>query len=400
MPVFTYKASDQNQQLTVGSLTAPSSEEVAKLLHKRGLNPVSIKQAKSKSSVNATLPDVEKIAFCRYMGTILNAGLALTEGVPVLKEQTRHPLMRQILDDIIYHLERGQSISVALQNYPKAFNKFFITLVKSGEVSGTLAESFKYLEIQMRAEYSLRQNISGALMYPSIVFIAMIGISMLMFFFILPQIGKVFLSMSVPLNPMTRGLFQVSLLAATIRYQLIAALVISMVALFLFFRQPVGKTLVLKLISPLPLVSILLQKLDIARFSRIFSTLVTSAVPITEALEIALKSLSHPRFRLISDGIIESVVQGKSVSASFNQHHAFPPLLTQMIAAGEKSGSLDTSLKDLASFYEEEVEEAVKKATQLLEPILMLGVGIGVGGIILMIIVPLYSVVGNMSNMK
>jgi type IV pilus assembly protein PilC len=400
MPTFAYKATDISNHIVTGTISAPNAEEVAKLIEKQSLTPVSIKAEKIKANVAGSLPEVERIAFCRYMGTILNAGLPLTEGVPVLKDETKHPLMRQILDDIVYHLERGQSISLALQNYPKAFNTFFVTLIKAGEVSGTLSESFKYLELQLRAEYSLGEKIKSALMYPMIVFIAMIGISFLMFFFILPQIGKVFLTMSIPLHPATKFLFTVSIEAAKIRIPLIAGIILSMIGLVLFVRQPAGKHLMLKIISPLPVVSTLLQKIDIARFSRIFSTLVASAVPITQALDIALSSLNHPRFRTLKDYIIKDVTEGKSVSSAFSSRHAFPPLLTQMVAAGEKSGELDTSLKDLASFYEEEVEESVKKVTQLIEPLLMLVVGIGVGGIILAIIVPLYSVVGSLSDVR
>lgn len=398
MAVFTYKATTSEKKLVAGTMTAPTKQEVATMLAKQDLSPVIIAPLHSRTQVMNRLPDIERIAFCRYVGTILNAGLPLTEGIPVLKDETKNPLMRQILDDIMYHLEHGQSVSTALMNYPKAFNPFFVTLIKAGEVSGTLSESFRYLEQQLRAEYSLSQKIKSALMYPSIVFVAMFGIGFLMFFFILPQIGKVFLSMKIPLHVFTKTLFSISVAAGAIRYQLIAVSIVVVIAVAIFFRQPIGKKLILKLISPVPVVNNLMQKVDLARFSRIFSTLVASAVPITDALNIALSSMSHPRFKSIADTIIKDVLGGKSVSATFSQRKTFPGLLTQMISAGEKSGTLDTSLNDLAGFYEEEVEESVKKAVQLLEPLLMLLVGIGVGGIILAIIVPLYSVVGNLQE--
>jgi type IV pilus assembly protein PilC len=305
-------------------------------------------------------------------------------------------LLKQILDDILYNLERGQPISSALSNYPKVFDKFFLTLVKTGEVSGTLAESFKYLEKQQRSEYSLSQKIKGAMVYPAVIFIAMMGIGFLMFFFVLPQIGRVFLTMTIPMPAATRFIFTFSLGVAKYRYPVIALIVIIMIALYLFVRKPAGKHLVMKLIAPIPVVSVLLQEIDIARFCRIFSTLVSSAVPITEALDISLSSMNHPRFRNLHEQVIPLVTQGKTVSDAFATHPVFPAMLTQMLSAGEKSGTLDTSLADLADFYEEEVEEAVKRTTQLLEPIVMLMVGIGVGAMIIMIIAPLYSVVGNL----
>jgi type IV pilus assembly protein PilC len=150
----------------------------------------------------------------------------------------------------------------------------------------------------------------------------------------------------------------------------------------------------------LPVIKSLLEQIDIARFCRIFSTLIASAVPITESLDIALNSLTNPMYRKQAKLIVEEVMQGKTIAAVFKEHKFFPPLLIQMIAGGEKSGTLDKTLSDLSSFYEGEVEESVKKSTQLLEPILMLVVGIGVGGMILSIIAPMYSVVGSLQNAK
>lgn len=398
MSLFNYKATDSNNKITTGTITAPTKEEVAQILSKRGLNPVTIKPSPSKKNVSGTLPDVEKIAFCRYVGTMLMSGLSLTEGIPSLKSETKNPLMRQILDDITYHLERGQPLSHALSAYPKTFSPFFLTLVKSGEVSGTLGDSFKYLERQLRAEYSLTQKIKSAMVYPSIVFIIMIGMGFLMFFFILPQIGQVFLNMRIPLPFFTNTLFTTAIAAAKFRYPLIAGTVVVMLGLFLYLKKPSGKKMVLKIIAPIPVVSNLLKQIDVARFCRIFSTLVASAVPINDALDIALSSLSHPQFTSIQKNITQKVIQGASITQAFGEKPVFPALLIQMINAGEKTGTMDTSLADLATFYEEEVEEAVKKTTQLLEPLVMLLVGIGVGGIILSIIGPLYSVIGNLQT--
>lgn len=396
MPNFSYKAADSQQKVVEGTLVAPNPEEVAQVLRKQGLNTILVKEAKAQAKVAGNLPPVEKISLCRYLSTMLSSGVSLTSGIPALKKESKNPLMRQILDDILYALERGQPLSNTFANYPKVFEKFFITMVRSGEVSGTLAESFKYLERQLRSEYSLSQKIKSSMIYPAIVFISMMGIGFLMFFFVLPQIGKVFLTMTIPIPKFTRTIFTISLTAVRYRYAIIAMIILMMIGLFLFIKKPAGKRFVLALISPLPVVSRLLQQIDIARFCRIFSTLVASAVPITDALDIALSSLNHPRYRNLATSITQQVTHGKSIADAFSNSQLFPAMLTQMLSAGEKSGTIDTSLADLADFYEEEVEEAVKKVTQLLEPIVMLLVGIGVGAMILMIIAPLYSVVGNL----
>jgi type IV pilus assembly protein PilC len=400
MPVYNYKASNLEKQVQEGTLAAPSEEEVSQTLKKRGLDPISIKLQKTKSNISGKLPTIEKITFCRYVATMLDSGLSLVEGMPVLKIESKNGLMKQIIDDIIYHLEQGQPMSAALKGYPQVFDSFFITLVDAGEVSGTLADSFHFLEEQLRAEYSLSQKVKSALVYPAVVFVAMAGIGYLMLFFIMPQIGEVFLRMSIPLPAITRAIFNGAIAIAKFRLPLIALSLVSTIALIIFVRKPFGRRVIFKAITPIPIINRLLKQIDIARFCRIFSTLVASAVPITQSLEIALSSLSHPRYAKMKDEVIGKVSQGKNISIAFKDSQAFPPLLIQMISAGEKSGTIDTSLKDLADFYEEEVSEAVKKSTQLLEPMLMLIVGIGVGAMILAIIAPLYSVVGNLQNMQ
>lgn len=398
MPFFIYKATNARNEVSEGTTSGTSAEEVAELLKKRGLQPVSIKEQKEKSGAKGDLPTVEKITFCRYVATMINSGLSLSEGIPVLVEETKHPLMKKILTDISYHLEQGQPLSAALKLYPQVFSEFFITLIEAGEASGTLGESFHYLEIQLRADYSLTQKIKSSLVYPGVVFAAMLGIGYLMFFFILPQIGRVFLRMSFPLPAVTEFLFTSSIAISGYKYLVIVLGIVLIIALAMFVRHPTGKKILFKIVSPIPVVSNLLERIDVARFCRIFSTLIASAVPIIEALQISLASMTHPKFEGMSDVVVEMIREGKTVSMAFKERKLFPPLLTQMISAGEKSGTLDVSLADLAEFYEEEVKESVKKITQLIEPILMLVVGVGVGAMILAIIAPMYSVVSNLTN--
>jgi type IV pilus assembly protein PilC len=199
---------------------------------------------------------------------------------------------------------------------------------------------------------------------------------------------------------MTKAIFTISLKTAALRIPIIISSVVGMILLFIFIKKPAGKKIVLKIASPMPIINGLLEQIDVARFCRIFSTLVSSAVPIIEAVDISIGSLSHSKFEGLAEKIINDIKQGRSLSTSFTTYKVFPPLLVQMISAGEKSGTLDESLADLAEFYEEEVSEAVKKSTQLLEPALMLLVGIGVGAMILAIIAPLYSVIGQLQQVQ
>lgn len=400
MPIFEYKAVDSKNHIETGSLSAKDSLEVAVILKKQNLKPIVIKKEAKAAVFKGKVPPIEKINLVRHLATMLSSGIPLTEGVGVLAKETKNPIMKKLLSDTTYGLDQGQQLSSIFMRYPSIFDTIFITLTKAGEMSGSLSDSFSYLEDELRADYELSQKIKGALLYPGIVFIAMMAIAILMFFFILPQIAKVFLSMRLPLPAFTQFLFQSSLAAVKYTWVWIAGIIVGVILFTAFLQSQSGKRILVGLISPLPFVKKILKLVDLARFTRIFSTLIKSAVPITEALDIALSTMIWKKFQGLNIVIGEQVRKGKSLSSAFRQVEDFPIILTQMIAAGEKTGTLDANMKDLSEFYSEEVEDAVKNATTLLEPMLMLLVGIGVGGIILSIIGPLYSVVGNLQSVR
>jgi len=395
MPLYTYRAVTQNKDTSQATASASNKDELARELVSQGLTPISIKEVK-KIERNGKLPTVEKISFCRYISTMLKSGLSLTESISVLAEESKHPLTKKILDDLKFGINHGQTLSTIFGHYPNTFDKFFVTLVKSGEISGTLSETFEHIQEEIRADHSLNQTIQAALLYPTVVFVAMLGIGILMFFFILPQIGTVFFNLNLPLNPAVQLLFTVTVGLSTYKYLILGGAGVTVVSLAAFLQTKLGKKISLALISPIPVVRNLIKQIDMARFCRIFSALLQSGVPITQALEISLSSLSFNNYLNSSEKIIEQVSEGKTISDAFKGSKVFPSLLIQMLSAGEKSGTLDSTLKDLGEFYAEEVENGVKKLTQLLEPLLMLGVGIGVGIMVLSVITPIYSVVSNL----
>ena len=395
MASFTYKAVDQDKQVVSGSLSAKSREEVAHLLSKRGLLPLVIRAVVDLVTIRGSIPQIDKITFCRYLSVMLASGLSLSEGIDVLQDESRHPLMRRILGDMAYSLEQGQQLSSVFERYPDVFEPYFLTLTRAGEISGRLADVFKYLETELRAEYSLNSKVKGALLYPTIVFTAMIGIGILMFFFILPQIGRVFLSMKLPLPAITRLLFTASIAMSKQVIPILVLAAILLVFSIFAFRKKAVRHVLFFFIAPIPLIRDLIIKVNLARFNRIFSTLLSSAVPITEALEVSLKSLTWHRYQKLETVLPDEIRKGKSLATAVKEYKVFPPLMVQMIAAGEKTAALDETLRDLASFYESEVEEEVKNLAQVIEPILMLLVGIAVGAMILSIIAPIYSVVGS-----
>jgi len=316
----------------------------------------------------------------------------------VLQSETKHPLMKRILGDMLYSLEQGQQLSEIFSRYPDVFEPYFLTLTKAGEMSGKLADVFHFLEIEMRSEYRLNAKVKGALMYPTIVLSASIGMGFLMFFLILPQIGKVFLSMKMPLPAMTKFLLETSIYLSKQILYVGAGLILFGIVVFILFKKGIIQKAISYIIRPIPFVRELIKKIDMARFNRIFSTLLKSAVPITDALEISLQSLSWYEFSSLKSKLPDEIRKGKQLSTVIREHPVFPSLMVQMIAAGEKTATLDETLLDMAIFYEEEVDEELKGLTQILEPIIMLLVGVIVGALILSVISPIYSLVGSVQQ--
>jgi type IV pilus assembly protein PilC len=395
MPNFTYKALDAERKIVEGITTAGSREEVAQILAKKSLSPLVVRPVADGASVHGTIPQVDKITFCRYLGVMLKSGLALSEGIEVLLSESKHPLMKRILSDMLYSLEQGQQLSTIFGRYPDVFEPYFLTLTRAGEVSGNLSDVFHFLEIELRSEYRLNAKVKGALMYPTIVLSAAAGMGLMLYFFILPQIGKVFLSMKMPLPAMTKFLFESSIAMSKQMVWLVSGAVVFVGIFAVLVNRGIVKRVLLRAVQPVPFVRKLIMKIDMARFNRIFSTLLHSAVPITDALEISLKSMTWYEYAALVTVLPDEIRKGKQLSEAVSSHKAFPSLMVQMIAAGEKTATLDETLGDLAGFYEEEVEEELKNLTQILEPVIMLLVGVIVGAMILSIIAPIYTVVGN-----
>lgn len=398
MANFTFKAIDANKVISQGEMAAKSRDEVAQILAKKGLAPLVIKAVTTQVITKGTLPQVEKITFCRYLGVMLSTGLSLSEGIDVLRAETKNPLMKKILEDMSYSLEQGQQLSTIFERYPEVFENYFLSLTRAGEVSGKLSEVFRYLEQELRSEYSLNAKVKGAMLYPAVIFIAMIGMGCLMFFFVLPQIGKVFLSLKLPLPAFTKFMFTISIAVSKNIIPVILVGIIAVVGIIFSLRSKKVRDMVMRAIQPIPIIRKMIQKIDLARFCRIFSTLIRAAVPITDALEISLSTLSWFQYQALSKVFPDEIKRGKTLSQLIKESKIFPSLMVQMTAAGEKTGTLDATLADLATFYEGEVEEEVKGLTQIIEPVMMLCVGIAVGGMILSIIAPMYSVIGSVQQ--
>ena len=401
MPTFKFKATDKEGKIIAETLVAANEKEAETLLRDKKLKPLVLQEEKTKDKILSTdlisrFPLQEKINLCRYLAVMLNAGLPLADSFEILISGTANKTVRSVLQNISFSLIKGKSLSWSFAQYPQYFGEIFLAMLKAGETSATLSESLQHLANQYQQENDLRKKVLSALLYPIIIVLLMISLGILMLTFVLPRLGKVYLSLNLELPLLTRLLFNLSLfleknlLLVTIGFLFLAG------AFFLFSKSKPGKNLLYWLVSHTPVLNKILLEYNLVRFTQSLSSLLAAGVSINESLEIAAKSLNIANQEKIAQGFGEKVSRGLPLSTTFSQAKIFPPLMTEMVAVGEKTGNLDKLLLDVSLFYKEEVENSLKNFVALLEPALMIVVGIAVGIMVLAFITPIYSLIGKL----
>lgn len=398
MPTFSYKALDRDGTIKESSLAAKDKEEAGLALQQRELTPISIKlkEKRKKFAIGSRVKLLEKASFARYMGLMLRSGLSMSKGVDALAEETDNPELHRILNNLSYGLKSGRSVSSVLGGYPLVFDDVFISMVKAGEVSGTLADTFSYLADKLRAEYELNRQIKGAMAYPVIISLTMLFMGAVMVVFVLPRIGQVFATMKIQLPLPTRVLLFIGNFIQTNLFYIIPLVVIVAVFLWLFIPVSQLKRLVVRFLAWNPITRNIVVKIDYARFTRTLSALLHSGVSITKGIEVSLSTVSQPRIRNLSAEIRQQLIKGTNLSAILKQHHVFPAFINQMLTIGEQSGNLAEILGEVGEYYQQEVEADLKNITQIIEPVLILIVGILVGLMVISVISPIYKLIGSL----
>lgn len=400
MAIFEYKIRDKEGILSQDTIESSSRKDAAVLLRDQGYQILTIKeiqQAQGAIEKMKRVPVLEKAVFCRYLSTMMKAGLPLAEAVEIIAKESPNKKMHRILVDLQYSIQKGQKISSVFARYPEVFDPVFITLTQAGEESGTLEQSFEYLAIQLMSSYELSQKVKGALMYPAVIISAMLGIGILMITFVLPRISKVFLRLNIKLPLMTRALLTASEFLGKNYIFAILGTILLAIGLFFLLRLSRTRKIIIQVSCKIPVIARLFDQLDLARFSRTLSTLLKSGVPIVESIKVSVHLLTQIKFTRLGKVFEEEIQKGKSLSdALMKNDKVFPALMSQSIRAGEKSGSLEVVLTELADFYEQEVEHSLKGLTAILEPVLMLIIGVAVGAMVISIIAPIYSVIGSL----
>lgn len=402
MPTFIYKAKSQSGEEQSGAVEAASQSDLAWKLRQEGFFLTSAHIAgdeKAGSKLKRKTLGLfnyvslsEKMIFARHLAVMVRAGLPLDRGLQILSQQTQNNYFRGVILDIEDSLRKGHPFSDSLQKYSNVFPELFINMVKVGETSGNLEEVLLHLALQMEKDHELRSRVRGAMIYPAVIVCVMVGIGILMMTMVIPKLADTFKELKADLPWTTKLVIATSdFMAANVILTLLI-LAVAVILVRLLLKTEGGKQMFDFFVLKTPPFSTLSRKINSARFARNLSALIDAGVPIMNALQIVSKTLSNIYFKQSLADSAKQIQKGEPLSKILQQFEGlYPVIVVQMIQVGETTGSMTEILKNLADFYEEEVNNATKNLSSIIEPVLMVVIGIIVGFFAISMIQPLYS---------
>jgi type IV pilus assembly protein PilC len=402
--IYTARESGTGKKIKA-QIEAESKQGAAKLLQSRGLTPIDIVDQSGKKSpldfILKRVPTKDKVIFSRQLSTLVNAGLPIVQSLRSVSEQTHNKTFKSVVNLVIADIEAGSSFSKALAKHPKIFNNVYISLVGAGETSGTLDVALERLANQQEKDADIVAKVRGAMIYPLIVLLVMGGVVGFMLTVVLPQVETLYNSLpGVKLPLITRILLFIS--HALIHFWWITLIALIFIAIFTskWARTVGGKVVIDNAKLHMWPVGQLFRKLYMARFSRTATTLVGSGVPMLQMLNITAEAVDNVHIGASITKAAEKVKGGKALSDGLQNEPNFPELVPNMIRIGEASGSLETMLGKCADYYEKEVDAQIRAISTLVEPVLMIILGIVAFTIVAAVLLPIYGLVGHVGNLK
>lgn len=400
---YRFTATTKKGKVETGTIQALDSTDAAEQIRSAGLLLVSLQQRKGYNLSGLLgigwVPNVTKVTFAKHLSLMIRAGLPLDESVAVLRDQSSG-VFKRVLNDILKVVETGRPLSEAFAEHPRVFNEFFVSTIRAGETGGTLEQSLTDLAGQLTKSFDLRRKIKNAMTYPLIVVAAALILGLVLSLYVLPRTITLFESITVALPLSTRVLLSVSRFLVDkgiIFFPAVAGgIVLIWQLLKLKWVRPYSHALVLKLFF----FGHFTKSYNLAVFARTMGTLLRSGINISEAVQITANTVKNERFKMALIKVKEGVEKGIPTSAALEDYQElFPAITTHMISVGEQTGRLEETYSYLAEFYEDEVDAMAKNLSTLLEPLLLIVVGLMVAGIAISIIAPIYNFIGNIDRL-
>jgi len=383
---FSYRGKDSQGAVQQGSLKAASQEAAASELMRRGITPLTIKESQQQQSVTEKLNNVslfrknvtldELIVFCRQMHALTKAGIPLIRTMRGLGETTRSPVLAEVLDDITTRLEGGTTMATAMQAHPKVFSDLFIAMIHVGENTGMLDDAFKRLSEILELERDTKRRVKQALRYPIFVIVALFAALMVVNFLVIPRFASVFDKLGADLPFLTQVLVGTSNFLLGYWHVMLFALASAAILVRQWKETDKGRLQWDRYKLKIPIIGPLLELITLSRFARNFATMLSAGMPVTSALSVTADATDNAWIGEHIKEMRQGIERGESLLRTARNSGMFTPLILQMIAVGEETGSVDDMLNNVADFYDEDVDYGLKRLAESIEPILIVAMGI------------------------
>ena len=397
---YNYQARTKKGEVQTGIVEASSREAAIVLLRKYGLYVTILEEATAlpvyakrlKLFEGITRQDI--VLFSRQLSIMFKSKVPLVESLNVLSSQTRNLDLKERILDLSGEVEGGTSFSGALSRHPEIFSSFYISMVKAGEVSGTLSESLEYLADHLEREYHLTSKIRGALLYPALIVVVVLLVITMMIFFVIPNLSEVLIGSGSELPTATKIVINSAAFLREFGWVLGLVILLVIFAAFRYYRSQKGKKFFDGLFLKIPVIGPFLKTINLALFAENLSTLISGGLPIASALQTVGEIVGNSRYKEVIFEARDRVKKGETISSVLSAApEVFPPVFVQMTLVGERTGTLDSTLMNIVNFYKKEIDRTIDNLLSILEPLLIVILGVVVAGLMLAILLPLYQMV-------
>ena len=405
MPVYVWEGRSKSGEVRKGETEAANEAQLMALLRAQSVVPFRVKEKKKGVSLDlknlpviggllggaGSIPKKDLVIFTRQFATMIDAGLPLVQCLDILAAQNPNKAFKSILMDVKETVEGGSTFAQALERHPKLFDQLFVSLVAAGEIGGILDTILTRLAVHMEKSEALKRKVKGAMIYPIVVLVALVAVVIVLLVFVIPVFAKMFSEFGGTLPAPTRAVISLSDFMRANIVWVILLLVGIVVAYRMIRANERGLEVTDDIFLKLPVFGDLIRKTATARFTRTLGTMVSSGVPILEALDICSRTAGNKTVEKAVVHAKTSISEGKTIAEPLQQSKVFPPMVVQMIGVGEQTGALDSMLNKIADFYDDEVDAAVDALTSLIEPLIMIVLSVVVGGFLIAMYLPIFS---------
>ncbi len=399
MPVFVWQGKTAQGKVLKGEIEATNIQAVFARLRNQRIQPIpsQVREKGKGLSREINIPGLgpkvttyDVMLFTRQFSTMIDAGLPIVQSLDILAEQTENKPLKKTISDVRRDVSGGTTLADALEKHPKAFDDLYVNMVRAGEAGGVLNTILNRIAMFIEKADKLKKKVKGAMIYPSTIITVAIGVVAILLIFVIPVFAELYGSMGRALPIPTQITINVSNFFRANFLYLIVAIILAVVAIRMYYKTPQGRLAIDGFLLKTPVIGDLLRKVAVARFSQKLSLLLASGVPILDGLAITAKTAGNKVIEMAIMNARVSISEGKTVAEPLEKSGVFPPMVCQMVSVGENTGALDNMLKRVGDFYEDEVDNSVNNITALMEPMIMIFLGIVLGGLVISMYLPIF----------